>query len=133
LIRLRFCEVEWTEWGCQTRFTDGAFVNAVPHYSDHHYYVIAHRLGYGDDVMRYCREHEFAHSFIAERLKGRTSHVLWTLSHKEVQDRGEVVYEEMAAQQLQRWIRAYERPIVSGANWDVLRSEAMALLDAADK
>jgi hypothetical protein len=39
-------------------------------------------------------------------------------------------YEEIAAQTFQRWLRANERPIVSGVDWDRLKAEALELLDA---
>lgn len=132
MIVLRFCVIDFTAWGASTHFTDGATVNAVPHDTPH-YHVIAHRLGYGDDLLRYCQEHEFCHSFIAERLKAAPSFVLHRLARgdrfdRDPRDRGEVLYEELAAQQLQRWLRANERPIVSGCDWDQLKHDALRLL-----
>jgi hypothetical protein len=128
VIQLRFCEIEFTDWGCETRFSDGGGIRAEPHPGLPHYHVISHRCGYGDDILRYCQEHEFCHAFVAEQLCGTVSHVLHTLAHGKKQNRGMVILEEMAAQQFQRWLRANERPIVSGANWDDLKRDALELL-----
>jgi hypothetical protein len=126
-IDLKFCSIEWTDWGCLTRFPDGAGVGAHPHEIPH-YYVISHRCGYGDDTMAYCREHEFAHAFVAERLRGGPSYVLLAMAHREAVDKGAAVYEEIAAQTFQRWLRANERPILWGADWDGLKRDALSLL-----
>lgn len=42
----------------------------------------------------------------------------------------ESVEEEIAAQVLQRWLRANERPIVSGVDWDAMKRDALELLGA---
>jgi hypothetical protein len=52
VVRLKHATIERTAFGCVTRFGDGSFVNSVPHPQDRHYYVVAHRCGYGDDLMR---------------------------------------------------------------------------------
>lgn len=130
MIQLRFCTLEFTDWGAQTTFDDTSSVDAVPH-DTHHYAIISHRLGYGDDVLAYCQEHEFAHAFVAERLLDDRSIVLWGLAHGKPVPRGEGLFEEMAAQTFQRWLRANERPIISGADWDELKHDALELLSAA--
>lgn len=129
LIKLRFCDLEFTEWGCVTRFPNGASVDAVPHDTPH-YHVVSHRLGYGDDLLAYCREHEFAHAFVAERIMSAPSYVLWQLAEERRIDMGKALYEEIAAQTFQRWLRAGERPILSGADWDALKRDALELLGA---
>lgn len=130
MIRLRFCSIEYTDFGCITRFPDGSDVSAWPHPDMPHYSVIAHRCGYGDDLLAYCREHEFAHALAAECLKGQRSHVLWSLAHNEEPDIGAALFEEIAAQTLQRWFRANERPIVSGYDWDGMKAYALGLLES---
>lgn len=127
-MRLRFCTFTRTDYGCWTAFRDGAGFGAYPHPEDHHYRVVAHRLGYGDDVLAYCVEHEFAHSFVAERLMGRTSQVVWALAHGEMLSGPEAAYEEIVAQTFQRWLRANEQPIVAGVPWHALKAEALSLL-----
>ena len=128
MIELRFCAVERTEWGCVTRFPDGAEVSAHPHPEMPHYHIIAHRCGYGDDLLSYCVEHEVAHAFVAERLRGGPSYVLLALAHGEPVEPGAALYEEMVAQQFQRWVRANERPILGGADWDGLKSDFLRLV-----
>jgi hypothetical protein len=108
-------------------FPDGAWVNAVPH-DTHHYHVIAHRCGYEDDILAYCREHEFAHAFLEERLHDRPSQVLWRLAHHLPTDDRTHAYEEIATQAFQEWLRTARRPITSGVDWIRLKREALRLL-----
>ena len=126
-IRLKYATIQFTSWGCKTTFEDGAEANAIPHQIPH-YYVVSHRLGYGDDLLGYTREHEFSHSFLEERLYDRPSRVLWGVARGELLSGLDACYEEMAAQNFQRFLRANERPIVSGVDWDSLRRDALALL-----
>lgn len=126
-IKLKYAEIIRTSAGCRTVFHDGASCDAAPH-TTHHYHVIAHRCGYSDDVMRYCIEHEFFHEFACEKLCGRTSDVLWSLAHGRLALRDVVIMEELTAQAFQRWVRANERPIVSGGRWDAWKDEAIELL-----
>jgi len=128
MIRLQYCTMEYTDWGIMTRFADGTEVGAYPHPEMPHYHVIAHRCGYGDDLMAYCREHEFAHEFVCETLLGTPSRILVTLAAGKMPDPAPSAFEEMAAQQFQRWLRANERPILGGVDWDALKAEALRLL-----
>jgi hypothetical protein len=127
-ITLRYCVIEPTERGCITYFEDGTSAPAHAHPEMHHSHVISHRLGYGDDVERYTLEHEACHSIVAEWFFDRPSDVLWAIAHGKMLSGHESVYEEMAAQVLQRWLRANERPIVSGVRWDDLKAYALEKL-----
>lgn len=128
MIRLKFCTITRAEDGCKVRFHwSGRSCEARPHHTPH-YHVIAHRCGYGDDVSAYCIEHEFAHAFIEERLHNRPSVILWSLAHHVELEPEKSIYEEAAAQMFQRWLRANERPILSGIDWDGLKRDALALL-----
>lgn len=127
MIELKYSKIAFTDRGCCVFFHDGSCCNAIPH-DIPHYHVIAHRLGYGDDRMRYCREHEFAHLFVEERLHDRPSRVLWAIAHDQMLTGPEAAYEESFAQVFQRWLRAHERPILSGVDWDGLKRDALALL-----
>jgi hypothetical protein len=129
VIHLAHCSIQWTGFGCTTRMTAGGEeISAWPHRDDPHYYVIAHRCGYGDNILAYCREHEFAHAFIAEKIAGAPSVVLtWTAKLAPL-DKATALFEEMAAQTFQRFLRANERPILAGADWDGLKAEALQLL-----
>jgi len=126
-IHLRFCHVEYTDFGCVTRFPDGAEVSAWPHDMPH-YHVIAHRTGYGDDLLAYCREHEVAHAFVAQFLRNDCSYVLLALAHGQKVNLGAALYEECMAQTFQRWVRANERPIIGGCDWDRAKREFLALV-----
>ena len=127
MITLAHCTITPTSWGCVTTLRDGTSFGAHPH-DTHHYAVIAHRCGYGDDLMAFCVEHEFAHAFMAERLYGAPSPVMWGLAHDCPLDGPASVAEEVAAQVFQRWLRANERPIVGGVDWDGLKRDALGLL-----
>lgn len=129
-IHLDHCEIEYTPEGCTTRFHDGTTIDACPHPEMPHYHVIAHRCGYQDDILAYCREHEVAHEIVAEYLTGTPSDVLWQLAHGKTAARWNMVAEEALAQMLQRFVRANERPIISGVDWDGLKARALAALDA---
>ena len=127
-ISLQFCDVFFTEWGAETIFPDGSRIGAYPHPDLPHYSVIAHRCGYGDDLMAYCREHEFAHSFVEERICGRPSEVLSALARCKPIYGYAATYEELAAQTFQAFLRANQRPISSGVPWDRLKADALELL-----
>jgi hypothetical protein len=127
VIRTRYAAVELTAQGCVTHFLDGTSYGAHPH-DTHHYAVIAHRCGYGDDLLAYCREHEICHLLVEEWLHDRPSRILWGLAHGEPLAPHEAAYEEIAAQALQRWVRAAERPIIGGVDWDALKHRALVTL-----
>jgi len=129
-IQIGTATVEYTPDGCVTRYQDGSSYGAQPH-DTHHYHVIAHRCGYGDDILAYCREHEVAHHITCEWIVGFPSHVISSLAAGQEPHQGVAVLEEMAAHTFQRWLRAGERPIIGGrVDWDALKARALALLDA---
>lgn len=128
IIPLQFCTVEFTDWGCITRFQDGAEAPSVPHPDDPHYREITRRCGYGDDVMAYAREHDAIHSFLIERVKGKPSPVIWAAAHPPVLSGADSFEEEMAVQGFQAWLRADVEPIIAGVNWHGLKREALELL-----
>lgn len=133
MIALKFCNMVWTDFGVTTRMhAGGRDVSAwPPDPPDPHYHVIAHRCGYGDDLRAYCREHEFAHAFVAERIADQPSVVLMWQAQLQPLYQAAALFEEIAAQTFQRWLRANERPILAGADWDQLKGDALALLEAA--
>jgi hypothetical protein len=132
-ITLKHCTIVWTTEGCDTRFHDGTEVGACSH-DVPHYYVIAHRLGYGDDLLAYTREHEFCHSFVAEKLFDQPSAVLWGVAHSAMLTGRQAAYEEFFAQGFQRFLRSNERPILSGLpKLDAWKAEALDLLSYANE
>ena len=79
---LKHCQV--VDYGSyvETHFKDPrAIVSAWAHDTPS-YRKLATLLGYGDDIHRYCLEHEVAHSFTYEVLFDRVSPVLWCLAQK---------------------------------------------------
>ena len=118
--------VHWTPDGALTTYGDGSSYGAQPH-DTHHYHVIAHRCGYGDDILAYCREHEVCHHIVAEHILGRESQVLWPLAHGYEPDQADAIAEEALTMTFQRWLRAGERPIIGGdVDWAGLKARARA-------
>lgn len=130
-IELQHCAVEFTSWGCITLFRDPKTieVGAWPHPEMPDYQEVTRRLGYGDDCLRYCQEHEFMHSFLAEWLYGEPSKVLYALARSTLPRKGDSVLEEVTTQVAQRWVRVGERPVVGWCDWDGLKRRALELLD----
>jgi hypothetical protein len=126
-IDLRFCALEFTPDGACTVFPDGSRWGAQPH-DVPHYHALAHRLGYDGDVLAFCREHELAHSVVAEGF-GSHSLVLWALAHGETVSPCFAAAEEALAMALQRFVRANERPFIDGADWDFLKARFLQLLE----
>lgn len=131
MIHTLYARVEPAEWGCTVAFADGAATPAQHWPDDPHYRVIAHRAGYQDDTLAYCREHEVAHLVVEEVLHDRPSRVLWGLAHGCPLTPFDAAYEEIAAQALQRFARAAERPIVGGVDWDALKARFLEVLECS--
>ena len=98
MVRLKFCTVGWRDDGAVwTTFNDGSECPATSH-DTHHYHVIAHRLGYGDDIASYTLEHEVMHSFVSEWFYDKPSPVLWAIAHGKMLPGKEAAFEEIVAQ-----------------------------------
>lgn len=126
-IKLRFADLDWLEWGAETRFPDGTSVPSVPHDTPH-YHAIAHRLGYEGNIVLYAQEHELAHHCIAEYF-GSHSLVLWALAHGDQPSAMIAAAEEALALALQRYARTNEHPMIDRVDWSVLRSRFLELAD----
>lgn len=110
-------------------FEDGTKATAIPHPHDHHYYVIAHRCGYGDDIFAYCIEHEFVHMFLAQELCDSPCPILWELAHGGLFPSHAAVLWESLTQTFQRWLRASEEPIIGGADWGAMKAKALVAIN----
>jgi hypothetical protein len=128
MINLKHAKLEITDTGCISRFPDGTSYGAHPHLFDHHYHVVAHRLGYQDDIMRYCREHEAMHHIVGEFFYDRPSRIIWALAHGHEVAPSDAAYEETMVMTCQRWVRTNERPIVADVDWDALKYRALAVM-----
>lgn len=124
MTELRFATLEYTAEGAITRFPDGSSYGALPH-DEHHYHMVAHRLGYAGDILKYAQEHELAHHLIAEEF-GCHSPVIWALAHGETPPRMIAAAEEALAMTLQRYARTNEVPLIEGIDWDRLKRRLLA-------
>jgi hypothetical protein len=127
VIRIGTATLTKYDGGCFTSYDDGSSYGAH-HHDTPHYHVISHRCVYGDDLARYCFEHEACHHIVAEWIGGHTSKVLWQLARGRDPDPYDATSEEALAMTFQRWLRANERPIIGGVDWDGLKARALALL-----
>ena len=117
----------YADWGCMSYFWDGTEYGAHAH-DTHHYHVISHRSGYGDDIWKYAREHEVIHHLVGEYFFDAVSPIVWNLAHGLPISPEEAVKEEALVMLVQRWVRANERPIIGGFDWDALKERALGLL-----
>jgi hypothetical protein len=117
----------WIRTGCITVWPGSVELFSHPH-NIPHYYVIAHRLGYGDDLIAYCREHDFFHNFCEQYFNDRPSPTLMATARGIELPRYASIPEEILVQTCQRWVRTNERPIVAGVDWDAFRREALDVL-----
>ena len=131
MITLRHATVEWTDYGCFTRFHSGPEVGAFPHPGDTQYHIIADRCGYGFDLLAYAREHDLLHSLVSEWLFDKPSPVLMGVATGNELTGPESAYEECFVQAMQCYLRKNERPILSGLDrlteW---RDQALYLIAA---
>lgn len=104
-IRLPHAVTELHPHGAMTHFpVDGTYVEANPWWDDEGYRKQAHDLGYGDDLLRMCQDHEVLHSVAAELLHQAPSEVLWRWAHEDHSKKG-LTSEEQLVLRLQRELR----------------------------
>lgn len=66
--------------GIDTVFQDGTNVWAEPQDEDN-YRATAERLGYGNNTLAMCQDHELAHTVLAVLMGLDYSHTLWGVAH----------------------------------------------------
>jgi hypothetical protein len=126
-MRIGTATVTYYDGGAFTRYDDGSSYGAH-HHDTPHYHVISHRCGYGDDLARYCFEHEACHHIVGEAFFcGGPSPIIWALAHGTDVGPSFAAIEEAMVMTFQRWLRANERPIIGGVDWDGLKARALAL------
>ncbi|MFS0771052.1 hypothetical protein [Sphingomonas sp. 1P08PE] len=148
MIRINDATVTYTADGAHTAYDDGSSYGAQPH-ATAHYDEIADRCGYlaratvatwpldpSDDEeaaarLAYCREHEVFHHIVGGLFYGGRSPILWALAHGSEVTPEQAALEEAMVMTVQRWVRAGERPIIGGVEWDAVRANALALFEAA--
>jgi hypothetical protein len=99
---------------------------------DDAYYRLAKRLGYGQDIYWYCKEHDFLHSFLMEEAYERPSRVLLPLAHGRQPRR--TAGEEATVQLFQAFMRADWDMTATDpdVDWWAIREKAYAVLDGPD-
>lgn len=80
LVLLSHGTIERTPFGCTTRFSDGTETSNWPH-GDLAYKHLVEQCGHRDNALAYCREHDLAHAYLAEKMFGKASAVLWASAH----------------------------------------------------
>jgi hypothetical protein len=100
IIQLYHCLVRDREGGVETVFPDGAIsTNIAP--DDVSFLEVATQCGFKDPVA-YVREHDLAHSFLAEKMFGKSSPIVWAAAHNLSIDSIAAMYEE-------RWVYHWQR------------------------
>lgn len=96
--------VEVLATGSRIILPDGTIVFGEPHYSES-YQETARRLGYGEDVLRLCQEHDPAHAWLADAIGLKESPALRAAIGGAV-DPAIASADEEATMSLQRFCRA---------------------------
>jgi hypothetical protein len=88
-IRLPHAVVDLHPHGAVTHFpVDGSYVEATPWWDDEGYHKQAVDLGYGNDLLAMCQDHELLHSAAAEMLYQKPSEALWRWAHGDRSKKG---------------------------------------------
>lgn len=127
-IRTRYATAEFHPWGAMVRMEAGEPVFATPHQTTD-YREITRRCGYGIDTLGFCHGHELGHLIVEQFIYDRPSRVLLGLATGRPLTAKDAVYEELAAQALQRFVQTGERPIVK-APWMEMRAAFIEALNA---
>ncbi len=125
---LRHCTVSFHDTFSWTQFPSGQGYGAVPG-KDDSYQTLTRRLGYGDDTLAYCLEHDFLHSFVEQEVYDRPSPILYALAHG-LDAPETTAYEEALVQLFQGFLRAgWDMTATQpGVDWWNIRIKARILL-----
>jgi hypothetical protein len=128
VFQLRHCTVSFHDTFAWTQYTGGQGYGAVPS-DDPSYRALAKRLGYGDDILAYCLEHDFLHSFIEQELFDRPSPILYALAHGYPAP-STTAYEEALVQMFQGFLRGdWDMTATQpGVDWCAIRAKARIFL-----
>jgi hypothetical protein len=92
-------------WGCLAALPGGVGLPSAPHDTDA-YRATAQALGYGNDTLWLCHEHDAVHAALADLMALPVSPVLSTAAGHESGTPEQRDLEEQAALAFQRWARA---------------------------
>lgn len=125
MIVLKHCLIERADDKAITMFKDGSVSVSSP--SPQEYYPgIWADVGCPDDPVRYNFEHEFIHSFLAEKMWDSTSYVVWMDAHDKRMSTVGAKFEE-------RWCWHFHRFLNDTGpalepEWHIWKLEAKGLL-----
>jgi hypothetical protein len=128
VFRLEYCTVTFYRTWSWTQFPSGQGWGAVPHRTPS-YRRLASKLGYRRNIIAYCLEHDFLHSFIEQELNDRPSPVIHALAHGQPAPRT-TAYEEALVQMFQGFLRAgWDMTATQpGVDWWAIREKARSIL-----
>lgn len=117
---------------CTTTFPDGAESSNWPWRDREPYLAVVRSLGFGTEpaeLMRYCLEHEFCHSFVTMAMFGRASVVVWRSAHGQPNADASAAMEEYLVYLFQRFLHGF---IAAPApEWPAFAERARRLLAGA--
>lgn len=143
VIGMHFCTVSFYRTFVWTQFPTGQGWGGVPDVGgdpevDAAYRRLARKLGYGNDTLTYCQEHDFCHSFVEQEIFGRPSPILWALAHDR-RHPDTTVYEEALVQHFQGFMRGSDQDgqydmtaVAPDIEWCAVRQKAWDLLARSD-
>jgi hypothetical protein len=126
MIKMKLCELYAVPYGVVTIFEDSSrCTNWVPN-NDASYMQIVEACGH-TSAIDYCREHDYVHALLAEKMFDKASPTLWAAAHghryTEAAD-----WEEKLAYYFQRFI--HDRCESPDPAWGVWRDTALRAMAA---
>ncbi len=113
---------------CTNYYPDGTESSNWAHPDDQFYKDIASHCGFSpDELMEYCFQHEFVHSFLPLKFFGRESYVVNMSAHQRKASISAAMMEERMVYYFQRFM--HDKTIVPMDNdWYAYREEALQIL-----
>jgi hypothetical protein len=127
-VYLDRCKVIQTSVGVTVEFFDGSTIDGTPHDTPH-YYLVSNRTGYGDDIFKFCVEHDLFHAWVYQYFKGQVSPIQWALAHDNEMNPFDAMIEELLVQTCQVFIRGNVRPSIGSIDWDHFKIATTNMLD----
>lgn len=111
---------------CTNYFSTGEESSNWSHPDDQFYCDIAAQCGH-DDLMTYCFEHEFCHSFLPMKFFGRESYVVWMAAQQRKASISAAMMEERMIYYFQRFLH-HDNIVPMDDAWHDYKKEALELL-----
>lgn len=128
IFRLEYSTVSFYQTWAWTQFTTGQGWGSVPHRTTAYRRLTA-RMGYRRNIIAYCLEHDFLHSYIEQELNDRPSPILYALAHGEPAPKT-TAYEEALVQMFQMFLRSGADMTATqpGVDWWKIRENVRQIL-----